>query len=568
MNPISTNSTFDPSSGRKLDIRACRRVMIALVVTMIAGILFVSLCAPETLAIFSSDDSFYYFLTARNIALGKGVTFDGINTTNGFHPLWMLAMVPVYALTGGDYDLSLRLVYVLLLLLFSGSIALTFKLLNASAGRIPALLTLLLFVNPIVFNLFFNGLESALLIFLLLLVLTVARHTDLVSPQMGARNQALAGLLLGLVFLCRLDCAFHLIGLALVALVVYRLPLWNPKALPSLLQSYGLLFLVFALVVAPYFAWNLTATGHLAPITGALKSSFPHPDPQIRKLLAVRWSPYTLLVLVSIALAALQSWQPASPLRCLVATRGAGQPWGVLFAGLWLGCLLHYGYTLFFTTWGVMQWHFASYIPVALLCAGWLIAWVAAARRWVAPALATVVLVVNCGTLALSVVQKIKQHGNWHDAAVWAREHTPPDSVFGMTDAGYFAYFSRRSTVNLDGLINGYEYQAALANGTLNPYLARCGINYVSDYEVTATTQRYHRIKLTHLFHSEQEIGKKGFNLVFPLDETVYRSFSYVPYIFHKRRGQGIVFCIWRYESGRLIPAGALPEEMKEDGER
>lgn len=559
MDTTSTIPLVTPRSGRKLGVRAFSRLTITLVLATLAGILLVSCCAPETLGIFSSDDSFYYFLTARNVVLGNGVTFDGINPTNGFHPLWMLAMIPIYALTGGDHDLSLRLVYVLLLLLFSGSIALTFKLLNASAGRVPALLTLLLFVNPIVFNLFFNGLESALLIFLLLLVLNVARHTDLVSPRMGSRNQALAGLLLGLVFLSRLDCAFHLIGLGLVAWVVYRLPLWNPRALPSLVRSYGLMLLVFALVVAPYFAWNLTATGHLAPISGALKSSFPHPEPQLRALIAVRWAPYTLLVLISIALATIQSWKPTSALRRLVATRGAGQSWGVLFAGLWLGCLLHYGYTFFFTTWGVQQWHFASYIPVALLCAGWLFARASAARRWVAPTLALVIVLVNCPTLAFSVVQKAKQHGNWHDAAIWARDHTPPDSVFGMTDAGYFAYFSRRNTVNLDGLINGYEYQAALANGTLDPYFARCGITYVSDYEMPAATERYHRIKLTHLFHSEQEKGRNGYDQVFPLDETVYRSPPYAPYEFfvHQRPRPGIVFCIWPYQSGRLMPSGA-----------
>jgi hypothetical protein len=521
----------------------------------------VSFCAPETLGIFSSDDSFYYFLTARNIVLGKGVTFDGINPTNGFHPLWMLALIPVYTLTGGDYDLSLRLVYVLLLLLFSGSIALTFKLLHASAGPTPALLTLLLFVNPVVFNLFFNGLESALLIFLLLLLLNIARRTDLVSPRMGIRNQALAGLLLGLLFLSRLDCAFHLIGLGLVAFVVYRLPLCNPKELPSLLRSYGLLLLVFALAVAPYFAWNLTANGHLTPISGALKSSFPHPELRIRSLIAVTRAPYTLFILFSIALAVFQSWNPNSPLRRLVATRGAGQPWAVLFVGLWLGCLLHYGYTLFFTTWGTHQWHFASYIPVALLCIGWLMARATTDRRWIAPALALVMVVVNCAMLRLSVVEKAVQHGNWSDAAIWARQHTPPDSVFGMTDAGYFAYFSRRSTVNLDGLINGYEYQAALANGTLDPYFARCGINYVSDYEVPASTERYHGIRLTRLFHAEQKMGKMGYDLVFPLDQTVYRSPPYAPYEFyvHQRSNQRILFCIWPYKCGRLMSSSVLP---------
>ena len=36
------------------------------------------------------DDAFYYFGIARNVAHGHGSTFDGINPTNGYHPLWML----------------------------------------------------------------------------------------------------------------------------------------------------------------------------------------------------------------------------------------------------------------------------------------------------------------------------------------------------------------------------------------------------------------------------------------------------------------------------------------------
>ncbi|MGZ4726103.1 MAG: hypothetical protein ACXWB2_00140, partial [Acidimicrobiales bacterium] len=38
------------------------------------------------------DDAFYYFGIARNVAHGHGSTFDGIDPTNGYHPLWMLVL--------------------------------------------------------------------------------------------------------------------------------------------------------------------------------------------------------------------------------------------------------------------------------------------------------------------------------------------------------------------------------------------------------------------------------------------------------------------------------------------
>src|SRR5262245_27151358 len=46
------------------------------------------------------DDSFYAFEVARHIARGHGSTFDGVHPTNGYQPLYVLLLVPVYWLSG------------------------------------------------------------------------------------------------------------------------------------------------------------------------------------------------------------------------------------------------------------------------------------------------------------------------------------------------------------------------------------------------------------------------------------------------------------------------------------
>src|SRR4051794_32158937 len=43
------------------------------------------------------DDAFYYLQTARHLAAGHGSTFDGIHTTSGYHPGWMILLVPLAA---------------------------------------------------------------------------------------------------------------------------------------------------------------------------------------------------------------------------------------------------------------------------------------------------------------------------------------------------------------------------------------------------------------------------------------------------------------------------------------
>lgn len=76
-----------------------------------------------------TDDAFYYFKVAQNISEGYGVTFDNIAPTNGFHPLWMLVCVPVFALARFDLFLPLRVLIVVQALLNAASGYFLFRLL-------------------------------------------------------------------------------------------------------------------------------------------------------------------------------------------------------------------------------------------------------------------------------------------------------------------------------------------------------------------------------------------------------------------------------------------------------
>ena len=72
------------------------------------------------------DDAFYYFTIARNIAEGNGITFDGVVQTNGFHPLWMGAIVPFWELLPGEL-LPIRAVLLLGALLDLGTVVLLYR---------------------------------------------------------------------------------------------------------------------------------------------------------------------------------------------------------------------------------------------------------------------------------------------------------------------------------------------------------------------------------------------------------------------------------------------------------
>jgi hypothetical protein len=57
---------------------------------------------------------------------------------------------------------------------------------------------------------------------------------------------------------------------------------------------------------------------------------------------------------------------------------------------------------------------------------------------------------------------------------------TKPGDIIGMTGGGNVGYFIHdRTIVNMDGLINSYEYFLALKNGNGSDYLYNTGMRYV-----------------------------------------------------------------------------------------
>src|SRR5690349_1856159 len=88
-----------------------------ILVSIVMGIsLYAALSDSQNLSWrwFTRDDAYYYFKVAQNISEGHGSTFDGINPSNGYHPLWMLVCIPIFALARFDLILPLRVLLVVM----------------------------------------------------------------------------------------------------------------------------------------------------------------------------------------------------------------------------------------------------------------------------------------------------------------------------------------------------------------------------------------------------------------------------------------------------------------------
>ncbi len=89
---------------------------------------------------FMRDDAYYYFKVAQNITEGLGSTFDGINPTNGYHPLWMLVCIPVFFFARFDLILPLRILIMVIAVLNAATAILIYRLVKDNLSRATAML--------------------------------------------------------------------------------------------------------------------------------------------------------------------------------------------------------------------------------------------------------------------------------------------------------------------------------------------------------------------------------------------------------------------------------------------
>lgn len=414
------------------------------------------------------EDGFYYLKIAQNVAEGAGSTFDGVHVTNGYHPLWLLSLVPLFWISRGPGS-ALTLAVVLQGILMAAGACVLYRTLRLGAGRFASSLGALLWL-AFTYREALSGLEFGLQALGVLSVAYVYRRWFCGEAPRLALWLAL-GLLLGLTFLARLD------NLLLAALIAASL-VWRDAS--SGLGREGArrllaLGLPIAFVATAYVVVSLWLCGRPFPVSGAVKRS---------------WSLYLLaedpryqagglwLAKAHQLLWPLRNIPQRYPLYLSIGTFGAGalylaglrglRPWGpfVLFSVLQLVAyaVLFHGEMSFVGS----PWYFA--IQPALTAG--LVA--AAAERLLraveGPALAArsalLWAVMVAGALSVPVwtvwsLTHWRERGGLavtYDAAEWVRTHLPEDAVVGSWHAGAVGYLSGRRVVNLDGLVNSWEY--------------------------------------------------------------------------------------------------------------
>lgn len=225
-----------------------KKVEILVKIALVAIILIPHLYAASTPAasvmnFYKTDDAYYYFIVARNVAAGHGFTFDLINRTNGFHPLWMFINIPIFMLANSDPILPLRVIVVIMALLTAGTGLLIFELLKKYINPwLSAFAALFWVLYPRIHQVVSeDGLEAGLnAFFLVLLLISASWYRDRLKSHKGkGLDLVWVGLTASMALFSRLDNIFTVILVG--AWLIFRdLPIKRQLVIDEILIIIGI----------------------------------------------------------------------------------------------------------------------------------------------------------------------------------------------------------------------------------------------------------------------------------------------------------------------------------------
>jgi hypothetical protein len=435
-----------------------------------AGIL--TLDVPTIMSRFSVDDTFYYLEIAKNIALGKGATFDGIHHTNGFQPLFQLLLVPIFWITTDPVS-GLYILKGIEALFLSMASVLLFRLAWKISGNVSsAWFGLMLFHVPGPSGLPLSkdliiGMESGINALMILLMLNFMLDIWMIQ-KVPRQRYIYYGVVIGLAFLARLDAIFLITGIA----CLHCFEIYKSNERTVLFQNLIWAGSMSLLIAGAYLIQNQILYGHPEPISGRILSW------NSAELSAKLWGQGVLPWLGNVvwfltkgrsvgrlALAGILLVPVILFLHRFNVIGKNREPiilpeYVPLLGVIWAASIVKIFYYAVFLQFPIAArfWYYVLESIIFALCGGILISFFLQninqqkLARW-APVFAISIMLFT----ALSINQA-KPVREWEYVSYNELQNiskiTGTDAVIGVKDAGVLGYFLPNPVVNLDGLVN------------------------------------------------------------------------------------------------------------------
>ncbi|HEV8335535.1 MAG TPA: glycosyltransferase family 39 protein [Candidatus Polarisedimenticolia bacterium] len=471
------------------------------------------------------DDAFYSLGIARNLAGGHGLTADGVHQTSGFQPLYTFLLVPFYLLSKSDPILPMRSALTLLALAGTATGWFLFRITRRLAGAGAALFSLALWsFSPYFLTQGMNGLETGL--FGLFFAAALDLHLGAARNPASARPLVLLGVVLAGLVLARVD------GIILAVVLLLDL-LREGSSFRRRFARAATVLSITSLLALPYFVFLRARFGSFLPESGAATrfislcyGTLFVANPQVLSYFPpdqAPWSYYAAsLGKAAGTLASEPLLFPASLPVALLGPISETWPAAVGAAGflallanlllIFLGArstplespLREYGRIALPTTllWipayafvALGQWWFSRYFfPLFLLMLP--LSGLAFRRigerltlfRGMRPAsYAALAFGLQLLLFAWQVPGALFTHRPNLNVSSFLRmrsildEAIPPEATAGAFQSGTLSYFSDRTVINLDGVVNGAALRA-LEEKRMAEYVRGAGIQAVIDY--------------------------------------------------------------------------------------
>lgn len=482
------------------------------------------------------DDAFYYFQVARNVVAGHGFTFDQLNETNGFQPLWMGVCIAVHwiirdrvhflhAINGVEVALA-ALSFVLLYLSCT----------TISRSPLASFLSLITLFGVAHFYMsIVNGLETG--IHVCCLSATVLALLNVERRNADARSASLLGVALTATFFARLDS-----GLLCVLAGVYLL---SRRPTGTALVYFAA---PFVLLAAPYLIYNKVAFGFFTPISGEVK--------KIWGAIAFQGRLESGASLGSVLLEGL-TWPrtaayPTNQVGLLVVinfiigvTYAVARRWAMVAVQAYF-VLKFFVYVWMFHVFACFSWYYvvdfigpALFLPYVIGRVASLrpVSMLVEAAKWPALGIAGYILFGLAQTdsqsaYAFAAHQRsvFKPHDVMNNelevyyamAGILNKMHIDRETIFAAHNSGVMGYFLKYRMVNVDGLINGtkrldyirkygWEFMHYLDEGQhIDAYAESLAVGAKPDLDQAFVKERgFEEIPISQMI--EEQYGKSEF---------------------------------------------------------
>ena len=463
------------------------RLLLLLILSVGFGLRIVISVQPISTLLMKSltDDAYYYFVLARNTTQLGMISFDGINPTNGFHPLWWIMLLPIFGLPGSVEDLHVHMALILasvldIIALWAITQVAAKLTKHVALGLVAGLIYAL---NPMVIFQTANGLETSLGMATLSLFWLIYLQW-LISPK-SKKLSGLVGMLAGFMILARTDNIFFF-GLSLLCGLWY----WRDHRAWRNVAKASVIALA---IILPWLLWSRIAVGSwlqesgiAVPMAIRVRFTLKHGDKLITTLIeSVRqlaspnlWLrgdptglPFIIGVILWVALliGLVSRWKRSMKdleVAALAPLIGAGVALLVFHAGI---------------RWYPRPWYFvptaaAFSVGVAIVVKPLLIR-----RRLLLPAFG-LLLYYAIAAAAFWQVGFYPWQQEMRQAASWIKHNLPSASTVGSFNAGIYAFYSERRIVGLDGVVNHTAFEA-VKNRNILHYLQASDIDFLVDYD-------------------------------------------------------------------------------------